>query len=85
MDPNLSPGCSHPIGTTDKGHQSHHLGLVWHATSLRLRGKALSDPDFEIRTQQNCFYQTVALGFSEFCDLFTQEEWEGYEYANGVY
>ena len=27
--------------------------------------------------------KTVALGFSEFCDLFTEEEWKGYEYANG--
>jgi len=34
--------------------------------------------------QQTCAYETVALGFSAFCDLFTQEEWEGYEYANDL-
>ncbi|TBU34598.1 phosphoglycerate mutase-like protein [Dichomitus squalens] len=31
--------------------------------------------------QQLCAYETVALGYSEFCDLFTEEEWKGYEYA----
>lgn len=30
------------------------------------------------------FSQTVALGFSDFCDLFTQEEWDGFEYWNGT-
>lgn len=28
-------------------------------------------------------FQTVALGYSAFCDLFTEEEWKGYEYATG--
>jgi hypothetical protein len=27
--------------------------------------------------------QTVALGYSSFCDLFTEEEWIGYSYLNG--
>ncbi|KAI5121930.1 hypothetical protein M0805_000259 [Coniferiporia weirii] len=31
--------------------------------------------------QQLCAYETVALGTSAFCDLFTQEEWEGFEYS----
>ncbi|KAG1784075.1 histidine phosphatase superfamily [Suillus placidus] len=30
--------------------------------------------------QELCAYETVALGYSKFCDLFTEEEWEGYEY-----
>jgi hypothetical protein len=25
--------------------------------------------------------QTVALGYSRFCNLFTQGEWEGFNYA----
>jgi len=29
--------------------------------------------------------QTVALGYSAFCGLFTQEEWEGFEYAWDMY
>ncbi|KAJ7766187.1 phosphoglycerate mutase-like protein [Mycena metata] len=31
--------------------------------------------------QQTCAYETVALGYSAFCDLFTEEEWKGYEYS----
>jgi len=27
-----------------------------------------------------CAYETVALGYSNFCPLFTKEEWQGYEY-----
>ncbi|KAG2150125.1 histidine phosphatase superfamily [Suillus cothurnatus] len=34
--------------------------------------------------QQLCAYETVALGYSKFCDLFTEEEWEGYEYYNDL-
>lgn len=29
-------------------------------------------------------FQTVALGYSDFCDIFTQEEWNGFEYWNGA-
>lgn len=31
--------------------------------------------------QSLCAYETVALGYSAFCGLFTYEEWEGYEYS----
>ncbi|KAL4400248.1 acid phosphatase [Malassezia pachydermatis] len=31
--------------------------------------------------QQLCSYDTVAYGRSEFCHLFTEEEWRGYEFA----
>ncbi|KAK9433087.1 histidine phosphatase superfamily [Lipomyces doorenjongii] len=30
--------------------------------------------------QKLCPYETVALGYSDFCQLFTYEEWEGLEY-----
>ncbi|UZJ55613.1 hypothetical protein CBS101457_004933 [Exobasidium rhododendri] len=30
--------------------------------------------------QSLCAYETVALGYSNFCPLFTKAEWEGYEY-----
>ncbi|KAF9218807.1 phosphoglycerate mutase-like protein [Gyrodon lividus] len=33
------------------------------------------------RMQQMCAYETVALGYSKFCELFTQDEWEGFNYA----
>ncbi|KAI0349614.1 phytase [Trametes cingulata] len=31
--------------------------------------------------QQLCAYETIALGYSKFCELFTQEEWEGFDYS----
>lgn len=35
--------------------------------------------------QQMCAYETVALGYSSFCELFTEEEWRGFEYSIGEY
>ena len=31
--------------------------------------------------QQLCAYETVSLGFSHWCSLFTYEEWKGFEYC----
>jgi len=31
--------------------------------------------------QTLCPYETVALGYSKFCELFTVEEWEGFDYS----
>ncbi|EIW53780.1 phosphoglycerate mutase-like protein [Trametes versicolor FP-101664 SS1] len=31
--------------------------------------------------QQLCAYETVALGYSKFCELFTPAEWEGFDYS----
>lgn len=31
--------------------------------------------------QSMCPYETVAYGYSSFCDLFTFDEWKGYEYS----
>lgn len=35
--------------------------------------------------QTMCAYETDALGYSAFCPLFTQAEWEGFEYAWDIY
>lgn len=32
-----------------------------------------------------CAYETVALGHSAFCSLFTLTEWKGYQYRNDIY
>lgn len=29
--------------------------------------------------------QTVALGYSKFCELFTEEEWDGFDYSLDLY
>ncbi len=31
-----------------------------------------------------CAYETVALGHSAFCNLFTEKDWKGYEYRNDI-
>lgn len=31
--------------------------------------------------QELCAYETVALGYSQFCSLFTYQEWQGFEYS----
>ncbi|KDQ12409.1 hypothetical protein BOTBODRAFT_176358 [Botryobasidium botryosum FD-172 SS1] len=31
--------------------------------------------------QQLCAYETVAIGYSKFCSLFTEDEWRGFQYA----
>ncbi|KDQ12410.1 hypothetical protein BOTBODRAFT_34385 [Botryobasidium botryosum FD-172 SS1] len=31
--------------------------------------------------QKLCAYETVAMGYSRFCELFTEEEWEGFAYS----
>jgi hypothetical protein len=33
------------------------------------------------QAQTLCPYETVAFGYSAWCDLFTYEEWEGFEYT----
>ncbi|KAF8898866.1 histidine phosphatase superfamily [Infundibulicybe gibba] len=37
-----------------------------------------------VAMQQLCAYETVALGFSSFCELFTQQEWQGYAYHDDL-
>ncbi|KAF9220158.1 phosphoglycerate mutase-like protein [Gyrodon lividus] len=34
--------------------------------------------------QETCAFETVALGFSKFCELFTEKEWEGFDYAYDI-
>jgi len=35
--------------------------------------------------QQMCAYETVAIGYSSFCELFTEEEWKGFDYSLDLY
>ncbi|KAF9256260.1 phosphoglycerate mutase-like protein [Marasmius fiardii PR-910] len=34
--------------------------------------------------QQMCAYESIAIGDSKFCELFTQEEWEGFDYSHDL-
>jgi hypothetical protein len=35
--------------------------------------------------QTMCPYETVAYGYSRFCELFNYEEWQGFEYSIDLY
>ncbi|KAI0791592.1 phosphoglycerate mutase-like protein [Irpex lacteus] len=50
----------------------------------QLKGYDLSVEDV-YTLQQLCAYETVAVGYSKFCELFTEEEWEGFDYALDLY
>ena len=45
----------------------------------------MSPPDADELFVHSLFAQTVALGYSSSCGLFTQSEWEGFEYALDLY
>ena len=42
------------------------------------------DVDDVYAMQNLCAFETVSLGFSEFCGLFTEDEWKGFEYSIGM-
>ncbi|KAJ7932197.1 phytase, partial [Mycena leptocephala] len=46
----------------------------------QLTGYTLTIEDVYV-FQQLCAYETVALGYSKFCELFMEEEWDGFEYS----
>ena len=49
-----------------------------------IKGVTLSIDD--VYSMQNlCAFETVSLGYSDFCGLFTEEEWKGFEYSLGKY
>ncbi|KAF7979855.1 hypothetical protein HWV62_40611 [Athelia sp. TMB] len=50
----------------------------------QIKGYELSIDDV-YTMQQLCAYETVALGYSKFCELFTEEEWEGFNYSMDLY
>lgn len=55
------------------------------------RFNALTDEGFtwsvaDVYAAQNlCPYETVAYGYSKFCDLFTYEEWRDFGYSVDLY
>ncbi|THH09202.1 hypothetical protein EW146_g8750 [Bondarzewia mesenterica] len=51
--------------------------------SKYIKGVNLTTTDI-VAMQSTCAYETVALGYSAFCNLFTEEEWKAYEYFNDL-
>ncbi|KZT40083.1 phosphoglycerate mutase-like protein [Sistotremastrum suecicum HHB10207 ss-3] len=63
--------------------QNIYLAAAQKRLQKEIKGINLTIP-LVFAMQQTCAYETVALGFSSFCDLFTEEEWKGYEYSNDI-
>jgi len=40
--------------------------------------------EYAVEAQQLCAYETVALGYSSFCALFTYQEWLGFEQNDDI-
>ena len=71
------------------GSQGNNATVAWEGVYLQnatARFNAMS-PGFKWNTsdvysaQTLCPYETVAYGYSAWCDLFTYEEWQGFEYS----
>jgi len=66
-----------------------NASLIWEGIYLANAVKRLQPliPSVNVTTaityqmQMLCAYETVALGYSAFCPLFTYDEWQGYEYS----
>ncbi|KZT30678.1 phosphoglycerate mutase-like protein [Neolentinus lepideus HHB14362 ss-1] len=84
---NACPVDNGPVGsiatTYENAWIATYLTPAWTRLAPYVPGLDLTVSDI-YSMQQLCAYETVALGFSDFCGLFTQEEWEGYEYSNDI-
>ena len=58
------------------------IGLLRMRTSMFVNF-AIHDlfANWSLSAQTLCPYETVAFGYSSFCDLFTYQEWQGFEYS----
>jgi len=56
-----------------------YLPNATHRLQQYVSGLTLTD-EMVYGMQSLCAYETVSLGYSNFCSLFTQQEWDGFEY-----
>jgi hypothetical protein len=82
----LAPNFACPQAYVGKGGewtsewQEDYLAKAVERLQPYIQGAKL-DPALLGAMQQLCSYDTVAFGRSDFCSLFTEEEWLGYEYG----
>ncbi|OAX39485.1 phosphoglycerate mutase-like protein [Rhizopogon vinicolor AM-OR11-026] len=72
-----------------RGYRGEPYANAWKALYLRdavprlqtyIDGLELNIEDV-YAMQELCAFETVALGYSKFCELFTEGEWEGFDYS----
>ncbi|KAI0736900.1 phosphoglycerate mutase-like protein [Fomitopsis betulina] len=80
-------------GIASKSDRAHPYVEQWASTYLQtalarlqphMKGLNLTIEDV-YTMQQMCAYETVAIGYSKFCELFTEEEWKDFDYAMDLY
>ncbi|KAF2761771.1 phosphoglycerate mutase-like protein [Pseudovirgaria hyperparasitica] len=78
-----------PNGNKPAARQGDHASAQWIASYLadaterldaKIQGFNWTIAD-SYAAQTLCAYETVALGYSAFCGLFTLDEWKGHEYS----
>ncbi|KZT75145.1 phosphoglycerate mutase-like protein [Daedalea quercina L-15889] len=82
---NACPNSNDAIAGDLGGYASGNWTQIYlNATTSRLQqyitGLNLTATDV-YAMQELCAYETVALGYSQFCGLFTEEEWRGFDYS----
>ncbi|KAF2128041.1 phosphoglycerate mutase-like protein [Dothidotthia symphoricarpi CBS 119687] len=77
--------CNHSSWETARESLMEWVEIYLADAHKRFRANITGDLDWTLSDTYNaqalCSYETVGLGFSHWCGLFTYEEWEGYEYA----
>ncbi|KAJ4470623.1 histidine phosphatase superfamily [Lentinula edodes] len=77
-----------PISDRGKWYVEQWANIYLNDTRERLQSQ-LEGYDLSVEDvytmQQMCAYETVAIGYSKFCELFTQSEWEGFDYSLDLY
>jgi hypothetical protein len=77
--------CNHTGWSTARSALDEWIPVYLSDAHSRIKSNITGALDWTLSDTYNaqalCSYETVALGFSHFCGLFTWDEWEGYEYA----
>lgn len=81
------PNCVKPLSNTASDAVDRWMNIYLHGATRRLR-QHVHGYNFTVEDlynmQQLCSYETVAFGFSRFCQLFTHDEWKGREYIEDL-
>lgn len=76
-----------PIYEMGSWYQGNWTDVYLKDTVKRLQRDLIGvelNTDIVYAMQEMCAYETVSIGYSRFCDLFTEEEWKGFEYSIGM-
>ncbi|KAI0066187.1 phosphoglycerate mutase-like protein [Artomyces pyxidatus] len=79
----VCPNANNAIGLL--GYKmANKWGAIYTAPIIKRLSQYIQGVNFTandiVTMQQACAYESVALGYSEFCDIFTKEEWISYQY-----